>query len=190
LESPQQLLQGWHLVQVRGYATADATLRLRWRARDGSTVEPGQNDFYGVEDLPAWRHTRTFEGATTGQAVRFDFFPHLMNHDGLRIDATHLLPVGTRVNRDQWDARWTVPAAGKYSITINAPNENMRMTIDGKEVLTLAPPRTDTAFDVELTAGDHQVEIVVTQPQPRFIGVVMSVKDSSGNPVTMEVHPF
>jgi hypothetical protein len=122
--------------------------------------------------------------------VRFDFTPHRMNHDGLRIDATHLLPVGTKVNRDQWNARWTVPAAGKYTIASDASGQTMRIAIDGKELVPVASAGTNGVFEVELSAGEHAIELVFTNPHPRFIGGQISVTDSSGAPVIMKVHPF
>jgi hypothetical protein len=191
VETPQQLLQGWHLVQIRGYAPADAALKLRWHTRDGASVATGQDDFYAVDDLAAWRHTRTLTGTRTGESVRFDFHPHFMAFDGLRIDATHLLPPGAQVSRDVWDARWTVAAAGTYTMMMNAPGQKVRLTIDGKDVITSDDPNGGAkAVDVPLTAGDHTVELVFTDSANRFIGGILTVKDGAGNPVTMKVHPF
>lgn len=190
VETPQRLLQGWHLVQVRASATGDVALRLRWHTRDGATVEPGPDDFYGVEDPAAWRHTRTFDGATTGESVRFDFYPHLTNYEGLRIDARHVLPSGTRITEDRWQARWTVDAADLYLIKVAAPGETVRLTIDGKEVMAFAPPHPDALASVQLAAGEHDIELVFSASPNKFIGGLLSVADSQAKPVTMKVHPF
>jgi len=191
-ETPQPLVEGWHIVQVRGFATSDVTMRLRWRARDGSTTALGQNDFYAVEDLAAWKHTRTYSGALNGAAVRFDFYPHLSTFDGMRIDATHMLPAGSRASEDRWEGRWTVESAGTYTIMVTGYNQAFRMTIDGKEVLIFSPPRSDGSIQIPLGAGDHAVRMVFSDPTPssKFIGGLLSVRDSNGKAIAMKVHPF
>jgi hypothetical protein len=190
VETPQRLLQGWHLVRVRANATGDVSLRLHWHARDGATVDPGPDDFYGVEDPGAWRHTRTFDGTTTGESVRFDFFPHVTYFEGLRIDARHVLPPGTRITEDRWKARWTVDAADLYLIKVAAPGQTARLTIDGKEVAAFAPPHPDALASVQLAAGDHDIELVFSASPNKYIGGLMSVADSQARTVTMRVHPF
>lgn len=189
IESPHQFLQGWHLVEIRGFAAADTQLKLRWHTRDGASLATGRDDFYAIEDLAAWRHTRTLAGTTTGESVRFDFYPHFMAFDGLRIDATHLLPPGAKITRDVWNARWTVDATGTYTMTLNSLGQKVRMTIDGKDVISSQAPGGGTV-NVPLTAGDHNVELEFTESANRFIGGILTVKDSAGNPVTMKVHPL
>ena len=112
-----------------------------------------------------------------------------MAFDGLRIDATHLLPPGAKITRDVWNARWTVDATGTYTMTLNSLGQKVRMTIDGKDVISSQAPGGGTV-NVPLTAGDHNVELEFTESANRFIGGILTVKDSAGNPVTMKVHPL
>ncbi len=192
VETPQQLVAGWHVVQVRGYASSDVNLRLRWRASDGATTDPGADGFYAVEDLTAWRHTRTYAGTVRGESVRFDFHLHYATFGGMRIDATHMLPLGSRANVDRWEGRWTVEATDKYTIRAGAYGETFKMTIDGEDVLTFGPPRSDGMIELPLDAGDHMVQMVISDPpaSSRYFGGLLSVHDSKGNLVAMKVHPF
>ncbi len=191
-ETPQSLVAGWHLVQLRGQASGDVTMRLRWHARDGSVTDPGQNDFYAVEDLAAWKHTRTYSGVVRGEAVRFDFYPHYSNFEGIRVDATHTLPPGTQASEDRWEGRWTVESAGTYTISVGAYNQTFKMTIDGKDVLSFGPPHPDGTAQIPLTSGDHSVKIVFSNPPAsgRIIGGRPSAPEGRGKPVARNVHPF
>jgi hypothetical protein len=190
VETPQRLLRGWHLVQVRGFASSDAALRLRWHPSEGAEAPLRQDDFYALNDPSVWQHTRRFQGATMDQAVRFDYHPHVTGFDGLRIDARQLLPPGTTVTEDRWKALWSVEAGGTYLIRAAAPGQSVKLTIDGKEILTFSPPIPDAAMNIALTAGDHEIELVFAPGRDPYIGGSLRVADKDGKPVTMSVRPF
>ena len=190
VETPQRLLRGWHLVEVRGLAASDAVLRLRWHPGDGAEAGLRQDDFYALNDPGVWQHTRKFQGATTDQAVRFDYHPHVTGYDGLRIDARQVLPPGTTISEDRWKARWSVEADGTYLIRLAAPGQTAKLTIDGKEILAFSPPHPDATVNVPLTAGDHEIDIVFTPGPDPYIGGLLGVADKDGKPVTMKVRPF
>jgi len=192
VETPAPLLQGWHLIEVRGVGAGAQSLNFTWQRTDGSVSIPDADSYFALTDTGVWRHERTYvrSDGTSFDTVRFDYHPHLAAFDGLRVDARQPLPDGTRVLSERWSSRWSVPADLTYRFVVDAPSGAATVTIDGKDILA-DRLGFDITVDVPLTGGDHTVEIVTAKPADPFTGVLLHVFDpGAGRKVDIPVHPF
>jgi len=186
-------LLGWHLVEVRGLAPTGGDIALRWQDAAGNGTALSADNYFALPAMGVWRHIRTFEfEGTRFQAIRFDFQPHVASMDGMRIDARTSLPLATKAVAERYTAIWQVPSARTYRLTLNAPSQRASLKIDGQERLPNPGVGTTWVIDVQLTAGDHAIELALEQPsENRYIGGLLTASDpASGAPLSIDVRPF
>jgi hypothetical protein len=191
---PAARLPGWHLVEIEGLAVEGGRVELQWVGSQGQTSDVRADDVFALGDWALWRHTRTIDdNGALSQSVRYDFDPHFIAWDGVRIDTRTPLPKDTRVIQERYNGIWTVPEDGTYRFSVHAPGENVSLIIDDRNIFEgQGTVRAILLADATMTAGEHAVEIVFEQPgDTGYIGGTLTITEAAtGELREFAIRPF
>ncbi|HUS83330.1 MAG TPA: glycosyltransferase family 39 protein, partial [Dehalococcoidia bacterium] len=200
LGSARLLRAGWHTVEITlQKETPGGSFSLQWLSPDGASRIVAEHDFFALQDLSGWRHTRTFEFASGDEAVRqrIEDHPEMSARNVVEAALSSNPEVrDAKMVRESYSSRWSVDEPITVVFTLTYGSGRAAISVDGTVVGECEAPANrggECTAQAPMGRGDHFIEIQLSGDETsQWTGATLLVGTSTG-PLAegvVEMRPF
>ncbi|HLF72247.1 MAG TPA: hypothetical protein VI759_08870, partial [Dehalococcoidia bacterium] len=185
---PQTLVAGWHVVELT--LPAGAAPELAWLDSNGSvTAYAAVGDFFAAETRRGWLHQTTAR-IGTGAELTWQGVVAYPAFGAIVVQAPAWLlplsndeaatPAAATPRRESWRTTWRVDAGGAYRLRLKIGPGAATLTLDGVPVLRVEQSAVTAETEIDVTAGDHALELDVDESLGGAFGAQLEIEGPSG----------